>query len=258
MGDVALEIPLRALALGRLLQRDHARGARVHVLHEALDRAALAGGVAALEQDDDALAGALDPALRLQQLALQLQHVGLRRRRCAAGCCRGTRRSRRGAGSPPDHAASRPACAAPRRRRAGRPPVHSAAAPAGRRRQARPPSPRRVRPVRSSPERPAPAGSRAWTHRLSNLPSTPSCAAGGKGRRRGSGVAMVTRRRPPRRNACPGFSRVPVRRPRGRPPRVRAGRRCRARYAGSAPGGGRRGPPRGRPDHIRPGGRECG
>jgi hypothetical protein len=40
------------------------------VLHEALDGAALASGVAALEQDDDFLAGFLDPALYLEQLYL--------------------------------------------------------------------------------------------------------------------------------------------------------------------------------------------
>ena len=68
---VALEIPLAALDLGRLLQRDDARAARIEVLHEALDRAALAGGVAAFEQDDDLLPGRLDPRLQLQQLDLQ-------------------------------------------------------------------------------------------------------------------------------------------------------------------------------------------
>ena len=73
--DIALEIPLRAFALGRLFQRDDARAARVEVLHEALDRAALAGGVAALEQHDDLLAGLLDPVLRLQKLGLQRQHA---------------------------------------------------------------------------------------------------------------------------------------------------------------------------------------
>ena len=52
---VALEVPLAALVLGGLFERDDARAARVEVLHEALDRAALAGGVAAFEQDDDLL-----------------------------------------------------------------------------------------------------------------------------------------------------------------------------------------------------------
>ena len=69
--DVALEIPLAAFLVGRLLQRHDARAARIQVLHEALDRAALAGGVAALEQDDDLLPGLLDPGLQLEQFDLQ-------------------------------------------------------------------------------------------------------------------------------------------------------------------------------------------
>ena len=44
-----------ALALGRLLQRHHPGAARVEVLGEALDRAALAGRVAPLEEDDEPL-----------------------------------------------------------------------------------------------------------------------------------------------------------------------------------------------------------
>ena len=75
MLDVALEVPLRALALVRLFQRHDARAARIEMLHEALDRAALAGRVAPLEQNDDLLAGFLDPVLRLQELRLQRQHA---------------------------------------------------------------------------------------------------------------------------------------------------------------------------------------
>jgi hypothetical protein len=41
------------------------------VLHEALDRAALAGRVAALEQDHQPLSAVLAPVLQLQQLDLQ-------------------------------------------------------------------------------------------------------------------------------------------------------------------------------------------
>ena len=41
------------------------------MLHEALDRAALAGGVATFEDDDVAATGLLDPHLQLQQLDLQ-------------------------------------------------------------------------------------------------------------------------------------------------------------------------------------------
>src|SRR5271166_4541375 len=75
MPDVALEIPLRALALVRLLQRHDARAARVEMLHEALDGAALAGGVTPLEQNHDLFAGFLDPVLRFQELRLQGQHA---------------------------------------------------------------------------------------------------------------------------------------------------------------------------------------
>ena len=71
MVDVALEVPLRAFALGRLLQRDDARPARVEVLHEAFDGAALARGVATLEHDDVAQPVGLAPLLQLQQLDLQ-------------------------------------------------------------------------------------------------------------------------------------------------------------------------------------------
>ena len=69
--DVALEIPLGGFAFGGLLQRDDARAARVQVLHESLDGAALACGVTALENDDVPLAVGLAPLLQLQQLDLQ-------------------------------------------------------------------------------------------------------------------------------------------------------------------------------------------
>jgi hypothetical protein len=62
---------LGALALARLLQGHDPGRARVEVLHEPLDGAALAGRVAALEQDDQPLPGGLDPVLELQQLDLQ-------------------------------------------------------------------------------------------------------------------------------------------------------------------------------------------
>ena len=53
VGDVALEVPLRLLALGRRRQRDDAADPRRDVLGDPLDHAALAGGVAALEDDRD-------------------------------------------------------------------------------------------------------------------------------------------------------------------------------------------------------------
>jgi len=69
--DVALEVPLSAFALGWLLQRDDAGAARVEVLHEPLDRAALARRVATLEHDDVPVAVGLAPLLQLQQFDLQ-------------------------------------------------------------------------------------------------------------------------------------------------------------------------------------------
>ncbi len=58
------------LALGRLFEGDDAGTARIEVLHETLDGPTLAGGIAAFEQDDDALRGLLHPALGLEQLDL--------------------------------------------------------------------------------------------------------------------------------------------------------------------------------------------
>ena len=63
MRDVALEVPLRALALGRRAERDGPHDAWVGLLGDPLDRAALAGRVAALEDDDDAQPAVDDPAL---------------------------------------------------------------------------------------------------------------------------------------------------------------------------------------------------
>ena len=71
MLDIALEVPLPAFHLIGLFERDHARAARIQVFHEALDRAALAGGVAPFEQDHDALPGILHPGLQLEQFDLQ-------------------------------------------------------------------------------------------------------------------------------------------------------------------------------------------
>jgi anti-sigma factor RsiW len=69
--NVALEVPLGALAVGRLLQGDHACSTRVEVFHEAFDGATLARGVAALEHDDMPMAVRLAPLLQLQQFDLQ-------------------------------------------------------------------------------------------------------------------------------------------------------------------------------------------
>ena len=78
--DVALHVELGLLPVGRRRQRDDAEDARADPLGQALDHAALAGGVAALEDDDDAGAGRLHPGLQVGDLDLQpgeLRLVGL-------------------------------------------------------------------------------------------------------------------------------------------------------------------------------------
>ena len=51
VGDIAMEVPLTTLCLCWLGQRDDASCPRIEVFHEPLDRAALAGRIAAFEQD---------------------------------------------------------------------------------------------------------------------------------------------------------------------------------------------------------------
>ena len=71
MQDVALEVPLAPLVVGRFFQGDHPGTARVQMLGESLDGAALARGVPSLEQQRVTGAGRLHPALEFQQLDLQ-------------------------------------------------------------------------------------------------------------------------------------------------------------------------------------------
>ncbi|MNN17930.1 hypothetical protein D3C81_1311280 [compost metagenome] len=75
MRRVALEVPLGALAVVGRGQRGHAAHARVQPLRDALDHAALAGGVAPFEQDHQLVAGGRDPALQPHQLALQAEQL---------------------------------------------------------------------------------------------------------------------------------------------------------------------------------------
>ena len=75
VGDVALEVPLGLLALGRGGERDGADDAGVEALGDALDDAALAGAVAALEDDDDLLAVVDDPVLEADELGLEAQEL---------------------------------------------------------------------------------------------------------------------------------------------------------------------------------------
>src|ERR1700733_8469446 len=71
MGDVALKVPLRALALGRRAERHRSHHARVRLLSNPLDRPALPGGVTALEHHDDFQAFVDDPVLQTHELHLQ-------------------------------------------------------------------------------------------------------------------------------------------------------------------------------------------
>ena len=74
--DVALEVPLRLLALGRRAGSATTRhDARVRALGDALDDAALAGRVAALEDHDDLQALRLDVLLHDHELALELAQL---------------------------------------------------------------------------------------------------------------------------------------------------------------------------------------
>src|SRR5262249_47920744 len=75
VGDVALEIPLAAFRLGGRGERDDPGLPRVQVLGDPLDRAALPGRVAALEEDGDPGAGDPHPLLELHELGLQAQQL---------------------------------------------------------------------------------------------------------------------------------------------------------------------------------------
>ena len=72
MREVALHVHLRLFAVGGGGQRDHSEGARADPLGHRPDRPALAGGVAAFEDDDDPLTRPLDPVLQDAELGLQL------------------------------------------------------------------------------------------------------------------------------------------------------------------------------------------
>src|SRR4029077_3126023 len=71
MFHVALQIHLRFLALGGSREGDDTKDARADALGDGLDAAALAGGVAPLEDDHGAETRLLGPTLQLHQLDLQ-------------------------------------------------------------------------------------------------------------------------------------------------------------------------------------------
>ena len=77
VGDVALDVHLRLLALGGRGEGDDAERPGAHPLGDRLDGAALAGGVAALEDDADLGARRLHPLLERDDLAVQLAELAL-------------------------------------------------------------------------------------------------------------------------------------------------------------------------------------
>jgi len=79
MGDVALQVVLAPLAVGRGAERHDASHARAQATRDALDDAALAGRVAALEHDHDLEPTLPDPFLELDQLELELAEGRLER-----------------------------------------------------------------------------------------------------------------------------------------------------------------------------------
>ncbi len=70
--DIALKIHLAFLAVARRRKRHDTEDARTDAPGDCLDRAALAGGVAALECDDDSQSFGFDPSLQVAQLDLKL------------------------------------------------------------------------------------------------------------------------------------------------------------------------------------------
>ena len=68
---IALEVPLGAFLLRRLLQSYHPRTSGIEMFHEALDGATLASCIPALEHDHVPVVIALRPLLQLQQFDLE-------------------------------------------------------------------------------------------------------------------------------------------------------------------------------------------
>ena len=76
MLDIALEVPLPALAFGRRRKRSDARGPWAEVFGDPLDGATLTGSIASFEDDHDAVAGGPNPLLELHQFGLQAEQLG--------------------------------------------------------------------------------------------------------------------------------------------------------------------------------------
>ena len=77
VGEVALDVHLRALPIGRRRQGDDPEDAGADPFGDGLDGAALAGAVTALEDDADLGAGRLDPLLHGHELFVQTAHLAL-------------------------------------------------------------------------------------------------------------------------------------------------------------------------------------
>jgi hypothetical protein len=75
VGDVALEVPLGLLALGRRRQRHDPADARVRPLGDPLDHTALTGGITAFEDHNDLQPVGLDVLLHDHELALELPQL---------------------------------------------------------------------------------------------------------------------------------------------------------------------------------------
>src|SRR5262249_13607211 len=85
MCDVALQIQLAFLSVGRCRQRHHAEHAWADPLGDSFDRTSLAGGVTSFENDNNSQAFVPDPLLKRAELDLQfpqflLVFVSLHRR----------------------------------------------------------------------------------------------------------------------------------------------------------------------------------
>jgi len=72
---IALEVPLRALALRRRGERRHATESRTDRLGDALDRASFARRVASLEERNHTQAAIFDPGRELYKLTLKAQEL---------------------------------------------------------------------------------------------------------------------------------------------------------------------------------------
>ena len=73
--DIALEVPLGALTLGRRRQRHGAADARIETLGDPFDGPPLARRVPSLEDDDQLELFGHDPVLELDELTLQAQQL---------------------------------------------------------------------------------------------------------------------------------------------------------------------------------------